>query len=90
LLDILYLINPAHFKLDALELYQPANRRMLQVDYQAYQEVKGQTLPKEIRIVAVDKTDEAAIDIAFKSIGLNNELRFPFKIPSGFKEIEVK
>ena len=90
LLDILYLVNPSHFKLDALELYQPSNRRMLQVDYRSYQEVKGQTLPKEIRIVAVDKTDEAAIDIAFKSIGLNSELRFPFKIPSGYKEIEVK
>lgn len=90
LLDILYLVNPSHFKLDALELYQPANRRMLQVDYESYQEVGGQILPKDIRIVAVDQSDEAAIDIAFKSIGLNSELRFPFKIPLGYKQIEVK
>ena len=63
---------------------------MLQVDYEAYQEVNGKVFPKDIKIVAVDKTDEASIDIAFKSINLNNELRFPFKIPSGFTEIQVK
>ena len=90
LMDILYLVNPSHFKLDALELYQPSNRRMLQVDYKSYQDIEGQVLPQEIRIVAVDQTDEASIDIVFKSINLNNELRFPFKIPSGFKEIRVK
>ncbi|MEM1001477.1 MAG: DUF4292 domain-containing protein [Bacteroidota bacterium] len=90
LLDILYLINPGHFKLDALELYQPSNRRMLQVDYESYQKIKGQVLPKDIRIVAVDQTDQASIEIDFKSINLDNELRFPFKIPSGFKEIQVK
>jgi hypothetical protein len=90
LLDILYRINPAHFKLDAVELYQPSNRRMLQVEYASYQEVNDQVLPKDIRIVAVDKLDEASIDIAFKAISLDSELRFPFKIPNGFKEIEVR
>lgn len=90
LLDILYLINPSHFKLDALELYQPQNRRMLQVDYKSYQEIEDQVLPKDIRIVAVDQTDEAAIALEFKSINLDKELRFPFKIPAGYKEIQVK
>jgi len=90
LLDVLYLVHPEHFKLNSLELYQPENRRMLQVDYEAYQEVESQVLPKDIRIVAVDHSDEVRIEIAFKSITLNNELRFPFNIPAGFKEIQIK
>lgn len=90
IIDLLYLVNPSHFKLDALELYQPSKRRMLQVNYEGYQEVEEQVLPKDIKIVAVDHTDEASISIQFKSINLDKELRFPFKIPAGFKEIQIK
>lgn len=90
LLDILYLINPGHFKLDALELYQPTVRRMLQVDFESYQTIDEQVLPKQIRIVAVDQSDEASIDIDYKSVTLNKELRYPFKIPAGYTEIQIK
>jgi outer membrane biogenesis lipoprotein LolB len=90
LFDLIYLINPSHFKLDSLQLYQQLEGRMLQVDYSSYQKFEGQVLPKEIRIIAVDGPDQATIDIEIKSVNLNNELRFPFKIPEGFDEIVIK
>lgn len=90
LLELFYLINPSHFKMDSLQLFQQLERRMLQVDYKSYQEVDKQVLPKDIRIIALEDSDEVTITMEFKSINLNEELRFPFKIPSGYKEIIIK
>ena len=90
LLELFYLINPSHFKMDSLQLFQQLEKRILQVDYKSYQEVDQQILPKDIRIIAVEDTDEVAITMNFKSISLNEEVRFPFKIPKGYKEIVIK
>lgn len=90
LMELFYLINPSHFKTDSLQLQQQLKKRMLQVDYSSYQEVKKQILPQNIRIIAVDDTDEVAITMEFKSVSLNDEVRFPFNIPSGYKEIVIK
>ena len=90
LLELFYLINPAHFKMDSLQLFQQLKKRILQIDYKAYQEVDRQVLPKDIRIIAVEDSDEVSIVLEFKSITLNEEVRFPFKIPKGYKEIVIK
>jgi outer membrane biogenesis lipoprotein LolB len=90
LLELFYMINPSHFKMDSLQLYQQLKKRMLQVDYSSYQEVKKQILPQNIRIVAVEDSDEVAITMEFKSVSLNEDVRFPFRIPSGYKEIVIR
>ena len=90
LLELFYLINPSHFKMDSLQLFQQLKNRILQVDYKSYQEVEKQVLPKDIRIIAVEDADEVAISMEFKSLSLNEEVRFPFRIPSGYKEIIIK
>jgi len=90
LIELFYLINPSHFKMDSLQLFQQLKKRMLQVDYKSYQEVNNQVLPKDIRIIAVEDSDQVAITMEFKSISLNEDVRFPFKIPSGYKEIVIK
>jgi outer membrane biogenesis lipoprotein LolB len=90
LLELFYLVNPTHFKMDSLQLFQQLKKRMLQVDYASYQEVKKQILPQNIRIVAIEASDEVAITMEFKSVSLNEEVRFPFRIPSGYKEIVIR
>lgn len=90
LLELFYLINPSHFKMDSLQMFQQLEKRMLQVDYSSYQEVKKQILPQNIRIVAVEGGDQVAIAMEFKSVSLNEDVRFPFRIPSGYKEIVIK
>ncbi|WP_179021500.1 DUF4292 domain-containing protein [Winogradskyella forsetii] len=90
LIELFYLINPSHFKMDSLQLQQQLKKRMLQVDYSSYQEVKKQIIPENIRIIAVDDTDQVAITLEFKSVSLDGEVRFPFNIPEGYKEIEIK
>jgi hypothetical protein len=90
LFELFFLINPGFFKLDSQQLYQPAEKRMLQIDYKKYQVVSKQIFPENIRIIALEKNDEIIIDLDFKAINLNGDVRFPFNIPSGFKEIELE
>lgn len=89
LLELFYLMNASHFKLNSLQMAQQSSRRFLQVDYSSYQNVDKNVIPKEIKIVAVEDTSQALIDIEIKSIKLNEEVRFPFRIPSGYTEIEL-
>ena len=39
--------------------------------------------------MAVEEAEELVLEITFKAVSLNEDLRFPFKIPSGFKEIKL-
>ena len=90
LFELFFLINPGFFKLDSQQLYQPKEKRMLQIDYKKYQEVSKQIFPENIRIIALENNNEIIIDLDFKAISLNGEVRFPFNMPSGYKEIELE
>jgi len=90
LLEMFLLLNPLHFKIDSQQLSQISEKRMLQIDYKSYQEVNNQILPQNISILALEGSFETIINMEFKSITLDSDLRFPFRIPSGFKEIVIK
>jgi len=90
LFEIFFLLNPSHFKMDSQQLAQPLEQRLLQIDYRNYQEVKNQILPEFIKVIALEADEETIVNMEFRSVSLNNELRFPFRIPSGFDEIEIK
>ena len=90
LFELFFLINPGYFKLDSQQLYQLADKRMLQIDYKTYQQVSRQIFPESIHIIALEVADEVTIDLEIKSIALNEEVRFPFEIPKGYKEIIIK
>ncbi len=89
LFDIFYLIDPKLFKVTSQQISQSETLRHLQIDYLAYQEINHQKLPEHIKIIAVEANSEVVIDLAFKNVALNEPLRFPFKIPSGFKKIDL-
>ncbi len=88
--EIFYLLNPSHFKIDSQQLAQPIDARILQIDYLSYQNVEAEIFPQQIKINAIEADEETIIELDFKSIALNDDLRFPFKIPSGFDEISLK
>ena len=90
LFEIFYLLNPTHFRMDSQQVAQSLEQRMLQVDYLNYQEVEKEILPQNVKIIALEPDLETIIKMEFKSVTLNNELRFPFRIPSGFDKIEIK
>jgi hypothetical protein len=90
LFELFYIVNPSHFKIDSQQLAQTLESRFLQIDYLNFQEVAKETLPENMKIIALEKDQETVIEMAFKSVSLNQDLRYPFSIPSGFKEIVLK
>lgn len=87
LLELFLLFNPSHYKMDSQQLMQPLKKRFLQLDYREYQEVNKDILPKNIKIIAVEDSEELNVIMEYKSVTVNEDVRFPFRIPSGFDEI---
>lgn len=90
LFEIFFLLNPSNFKVKSQQISQPKEFRHLQIDYMSHQEVAGQIIPEIVKVIAVEANEETIINLEFKSVSLNEELRFPFKIPTGFEKIELK
>jgi hypothetical protein len=90
LFEIFYLVNPSHFKMDAQSLSQSQHNRFLEVNYKSYQEIGKTSLPHQIDIIASDNGSKTLLNLELKSVELNKSVRFPFKIPSGFKRITLQ
>ena len=90
LFDLLYLINPTYFKLDAQLLSQSLKQNVLKIQYQSYQKVAGLVLPENMAITATNTNEQTTLNLNLKSVSLEQPLRFPFNIPKGFKAIELK
>lgn len=88
--ELFYIINPTHFKMDSQQLAQASEARFLEIDYLIYQMVEKQSLPENMKIFVLEGDDETTIEMDFKSVSLNEDLRYPFKIPSGFDEITLE
>ena len=89
LFEIFFLLDPVFFKVKSQQVSQPKLFRHLQIDYLAYQEVQKELLPERVKVIAVEANKETTIELEFKGITLNEDLSFPYKIPSGFKEIKL-
>jgi hypothetical protein len=90
LFEIFYLLNPKNFKMNSQQFSQPEARRMLQIDYKKYQEIDSKLIPQFLKIIALERDEETTLKMEFKSVTMNTDLRFPFRIPQGFKEIMIK
>lgn len=90
LFELFLLFNPTHYKMDSQQIAQSKVQRLLEINYLAYQNIDKEILPERIKIIAVEKDNQLKIDLDFKGIELNKNLRFPFKIPSGYDQIILK
>lgn len=89
LFELFLLVNPTHYKMDSQQIAQPQDKRILQIDYLSYQEVEKQTLPERTKILAIEDEEQLEINLELKSVALNEKIRFPFSIPSGYTKIEL-
>lgn len=90
LMKKMFLLNFSNFKTEAQQLIQDSDNRGLTVTYDNYQEVDGLTFPENIRIIANEGGTSTNIDLTYRSLTFNEELSFPFDIPSGYEEISLK
>ncbi len=84
------LLYPDNFKIASETLSQPSNRRNFTISYGSYKSLKGGFYPSEIKINALQKEERTKIVVNYKKIDYNVSIRFPFNIPSGYEEIQLK
>lgn len=90
LFGILFLLNPGNFKLDGQEIRNLKKEQLLSISYPNYNEIEGEQFPKKIDIKVIEKAKLTSINIEYKSVEFNNNLTFPFEIPTGYKKISLK
>lgn len=89
LFDLLFWVNPSNFKIDKQEVRQPSEQKKVAIAYKEYQKVDNQQFPKKISIVATNKIERTFLNLEFKSVEFDKDLSFPFKIPEGYKKLEL-
>jgi len=90
LYEVFYWINPRHFKLDKQTINNLNEHQSLSVTYPSYQNSSKTFFPKIINIIATQPKKTTKIDMEFKNVEFDKELRFPFKLPFNYKEIEAE
>ena len=90
LFEILFWIDPNNYKLVKEELKNPENDQSLTIVYKDFMAVDNSLFPKGFYIRAYDEDMLTKIDINYRNIIFNAPLRFPFKIPNGYKELQLK
>ena len=85
----LFTLDAFHFKVKEQRLEQSAESRLLTIAYPEYQKITGQEFPKNLQIKAEEINRETTIQVEYKKVTFNEKVRFPFKIPSGYKEIKI-
>ena len=78
----------ANYLLKKETISQSSQNRNLEICYPSYKEEKGMFLPNEINIKAEQK-DKVTIDIEYKNTTFNENLSYPFSIPSGYTAVEI-
>ncbi|GAA4109998.1 DUF4292 domain-containing protein [Aquimarina addita] len=90
LFERIFVINPDSFKMFSQQLKQPLENRNLQIKYRTYQKVGNQDFPKEIDIEAFEDAKKTRIEIEYRTVNYNANVSFPFKVPSGYKQVTIK
>lgn len=89
MLRTLFTMEPKHFKISSQLIAQPWDQRQLQASY-TYQDIMGNALPDEIKIVAADQGETSHIQLEFRNLELDRTLNFPYQIPKGYDKITLK
>ncbi len=90
LFDVFFKINPKNYKLDQMLVKNEVKNETLRIDYNAYSELKNNIIPTKMMINATKGEDAYTwIDMEVRSLKINEPLKVRYKIPSGYKRLEL-
>lgn len=89
LFNILLLMNPNNFRLHRQILSTDNDRKVLNVKYDGYLAMQDQLVPKRITINATEGEKYTFMDVRFKKLTLNKKINISYRIPSGYKRVEL-
>ena len=88
-IEAIYRFLPDNYRVGVTEVNHLGGKQKATATY-TYQQVGELLLPLSIKIVASEGENSTQITLEFKGLDLDKKLSFPFKIPSGMKEITIK
>lgn len=72
------------------EISQPSENRTLQIAYSDSKTFDQGILPTSIEINAVQPKGKTSINLNYNNISFNEQLTFPYSVPSGYKKMTIK
>lgn len=84
-----FFFEAGNFLLKEQQLSQPAQNRRLEVRYPTYNDFGGVFLPAQLQIDAHHPEGQTKIGIRYQSVELNQEMSFPYSVPSGYEKINI-
>ena len=84
----LFALRPSDFKVAQQSISKPSKNTSLDIKYLDYQTVAGNVLPNEILINANAQGKLVQVELDLKNVEFDQNLSFPFEMPSGYKQME--
>ena len=84
-----FLFHPTDFTLKQQEIKQMEPSRKMIANYSNYKSSPEAVLPMELAIFAIEGEKTTAIAIQNKQVTFNEELTFPYSVPSGYEQIKI-
>ncbi|WP_223444312.1 DUF4292 domain-containing protein [Polaribacter litorisediminis] len=88
LYDIFFNINPSHFKLDQQSVVNSDKNVRLDIKYPSYKLIDNEVFPSQIHIRAKNPKRVTAIDFIYKTVIFDTDVKMPFSIPRGYKQLK--
>jgi Domain of unknown function (DUF4292) len=85
-----YVFEPVSFWLRKQEIKQISPERTFLANYSNYKSFENSVFPMELTIFAVQNNQTTSIAIQNNNVTFNEELSFPYNVPGGYKEINIK
>ena len=84
-----YFYDPVNFRLKEQRFLVAASGQSLSIKYTQYQQVEGKLVPKKIEVSTFDGTNFLQISLDYLRVDFPKKLTVPFRIPDGYKKIEL-
>lgn len=85
-----YNLDPVRFLLAVQQLSQPTEKRLLEIRYASYQMAGPYPVPEEVNIIAIQEQQRNLINLSYRNLEADRELRFPYRVPDGYERIVLK
>ncbi|RED24969.1 uncharacterized protein DUF4292 [Flavobacterium cutihirudinis] len=85
-----FYLDPEKYLIQKEEISQSSENIMLEIMYSDSKTFDQGTLPTNIEINAVQPKGKTNINLNYNNISFNEELSFPYSVPSGYKKVIIK
>jgi hypothetical protein len=85
-----FFFDKEKFLLNKQQINQIAENRKIEVSYSDYKMYNETSIPSNIAIHAEQDKGKTEINLGYSTITINEELTFPYSVPSEYKRILIK